>query len=65
MFTFKPKVVITKGESRDGIVGRCRVAAQQCGVPHDQVQVFTDEILALPHEEILQGVRRWFTIEEV
>lgn len=42
------------------VLGRCREAAKDAGLPEDEIATFMDEAMAGDYDHLLQTAMRWF-----
>jgi len=44
------------------VLGRCRKAAQEVGLPEDEIAAFLAEAVAGDYDHLLQTTMRWFDV---
>lgn len=60
-----PDIIVTL-TGQDGnafaVLGRCREAARDAGLPDEEIGAFMDEAMAGDYDDLLQTAMRWFEI---
>ena len=64
--TPKHPEIVVHISGRDGnafaVLGHCRSAAEEAGLPEDEIASFTTEATAGDYDHLLQTAMRWFDI---